>query len=77
MMFDNVVVGMNDFEAGRDALCLATTLASGQSELTLAHVQVVASKPAPDSGGAGYAARRRDATSASRLCGMNGSSMPR
>jgi nucleotide-binding universal stress UspA family protein len=60
-MFSNVVVGVKELEAGRDALCLARALASAKGNLTLAHVQVVAPKPAPDSGAAGFAARRRDA----------------
>ena len=60
-MFSNVVVGVKELEAGRDALCLARALASANGNLTLAHVQLVAPKPAPDSGAAGAAARRRDA----------------
>jgi len=59
-MFSNVVVGVKELEAGRDALCLARALASAKGNLTLAHVHVVAPKPAPDSGAAGAAARRRD-----------------
>jgi nucleotide-binding universal stress UspA family protein len=46
---------------GRDAVCLARALTSANPNLTLAHVQVVAPKPALDSGAAGAAARRRDA----------------
>ena len=60
-MFSNVVVGMKDLEASRDALCLALALTSATGKLTFAHVQVVAPKPAPDSGAAGSAAKRRDA----------------
>lgn len=60
-MFSNVVVGVKELEAGRDALRLARALTSAKGNLTLAHVQVVAPKPAPDSGAAGSAARRRDA----------------
>ena len=41
--------------------CLARALTSANGTLTLAHVQAVAPKPAPDSGAAGAAARRRDA----------------
>lgn len=59
-MFRNVVVGVKGPEAGRDALCLARALTSANGNLTLANVQVVAPKPAPDSGAAGSAARRRD-----------------
>jgi nucleotide-binding universal stress UspA family protein len=60
-MFSNVVVGVKELEAGRDALCLARPLTSANGNLTLAHVQVVAPKPAPDSGAAGAAARHREA----------------
>ena len=60
-MFSSVVVGVKELEAGRDALCLARALTSANGNLTLAHVQVVAPTPAPDSGAAGAAARRRDA----------------
>ena len=49
------------------ALCLARPLTSANGNLTLAHVQVVAPKPAPDSGAAGAAARHRDARSADLL----------
>ena len=59
-MFSSVVVGVKEPEAGRDALCLARALASAKGNLTLAHVHVVAPKPAPDSGASGAAARRRD-----------------
>jgi nucleotide-binding universal stress UspA family protein len=49
-MFDNVIVGVDGPEGGRDALWLAQQLASGHSKLTLAHVEVVTPKPAPTSG---------------------------
>jgi nucleotide-binding universal stress UspA family protein len=49
-MFDNVIVGVDGDEVGRDALALATRLASPHGQITLACVQVVALKPAPDSG---------------------------
>jgi nucleotide-binding universal stress UspA family protein len=60
-MFENVVVGVKDLEAGRDALCLAQALAARDKKLTLAHVQVAATKPAADSGAVGSAARRKEA----------------
>ena len=60
-MFDNVIVGVKDFDGGRDAVWLAGSLASRNRHLTLAHVHVVGSKPAPDSGAAGSAAARRHA----------------
>jgi nucleotide-binding universal stress UspA family protein len=50
-MFDNVIVGVDDYDAGRDAVGLATQLASAKRRLTFAHVEVVAIKP-PDSGDA-------------------------
>jgi nucleotide-binding universal stress UspA family protein len=61
VMFSSVVVGVKQLEAGRDAVCLARALTSAKGNLTLAHVQVVAPRPAPDSGVAGAAAQRRDA----------------
>jgi nucleotide-binding universal stress UspA family protein len=60
-MFENVVVGVKELEAGRDALRLALALTSFDRHLTLAYVQVAAPKPAPDSGAAGCATKRRDA----------------
>jgi len=60
-MFSNVVVGVKELEAGCDALTLARPLTPANGNLTLAHVQVVAPRPAPDSGAAGAAARHRDA----------------
>lgn len=50
-MFDNVIVGVDDYGAGRDAVGLATQLASAKRRLTFACVEVVAPKP-PDSGDA-------------------------
>jgi nucleotide-binding universal stress UspA family protein len=49
-MFDNVIVGVDGPEGGRDALWLAQQIASGHSQLTLAHVEVVTPKPGPTSG---------------------------
>jgi nucleotide-binding universal stress UspA family protein len=60
-MFENVIVGVKDLEAGRDAVCLAQALAARDRKLTLAHVQVAATKPAADSGAVGSAARRKEA----------------
>ena len=60
-MFKTVVVGVKDLQAGRDALRLAQALAARDRKLTLAHVHVNATKPAPDSGAVGSAARRREA----------------
>jgi len=60
-MFDKVIVGVKDLDGGRDAIWLAGSLASRNRHLTLAHVQVVGSKPAPDSGAAGSVATRRRA----------------
>ena len=60
VMFSSVVVGVKELEAGRDALCLARALTSAKGSLTLAHVHVVAPRPAPDSGAAGSPASRRD-----------------
>jgi nucleotide-binding universal stress UspA family protein len=58
-MFSNAIVGVKETEAGRDAIRLARVLTSANGNLTLAHVRVVAPRPAPDSGAAGAAAKRR------------------
>ena len=58
-MFSNAIVGVKELEAGRDAIRLARLLTSANGILTLACVRVVAAKPAPDSGAAGSAAKRR------------------
>jgi nucleotide-binding universal stress UspA family protein len=57
-MFDNVIVGVDGQEAGRDALALATRLTSPHGQITLAYVQVVTLKPAPDSGASSLAMDR-------------------
>ena len=49
-MFDNVIVGVDRAEGGRDALGLARELASADAQLTLAYVQVVPRPPSPPSG---------------------------
>lgn len=46
-MFDNVVVGVDDPEAGRDALELAKQLVSGDGQLLLVYVEVVMLAPDP------------------------------
>jgi nucleotide-binding universal stress UspA family protein len=51
-MFDNVIVGIGEPEAGRDALALARELTSERGQLTLAQVRVVALPAPPDSGAA-------------------------
>ncbi|MBV8940666.1 MAG: universal stress protein [Solirubrobacterales bacterium] len=58
-MFEKVLVGVGGDKAGGDAIALAKGLVSPQGELTLLHVYVVTSKPAPDSGAVGEAAKRR------------------
>jgi nucleotide-binding universal stress UspA family protein len=62
-MFDHVLIGIRvgHRAAGLDALALATELVSPDGSLTLANINVVAPKPAPDSGLSGDAARRRSA----------------
>ena len=59
-MFDNVIVGVDDEDAGRDAVGLATRLASGKRPLALAYVEVVALTP-PDSAGTSQSADCRRA----------------
>jgi nucleotide-binding universal stress UspA family protein len=60
-MFEEVVAGVGRGESGRDAVALSKELVSENGRLTLVHVHVVTSKPAPDSGAVGDAAKRRDA----------------
>jgi nucleotide-binding universal stress UspA family protein len=60
-MFDNVVVGVNEDEDGRDGIALAKQLVSAEGQLAIAHVEVAGWKPAPDSGAVGAAAKRRRA----------------
>jgi nucleotide-binding universal stress UspA family protein len=60
-MFEEVVVAVGEDDAGRDAVALGKELASAHGRLTLVHVHVVASKPAPGAGAVGDAAKRRDA----------------
>ena len=47
-MFENVVVGIDDYEAGRDALELANRLVSLRGSLLLVYVEVVMAAPGPD-----------------------------
>jgi nucleotide-binding universal stress UspA family protein len=47
-MFDKVVVGVDDHQAGRDALELATRLVSPNRTLMLVHVQMLAFATPPD-----------------------------
>ena len=47
-MFDNVVVGVDDYEAGRDALELAKQLVSPDGDMLLVFVEVVMRAPGPD-----------------------------
>jgi nucleotide-binding universal stress UspA family protein len=47
-MFDNVVVGIDNYEAGRDGLELAKQLVSPNGDMLLAFVEVVMRAPGPD-----------------------------
>jgi nucleotide-binding universal stress UspA family protein len=47
-MFDKVVVGVDDYEAGRDAIELAKQLVSLDGDLLLIYVEVVMPAPGPD-----------------------------
>jgi nucleotide-binding universal stress UspA family protein len=57
-MFENVFIGVDDLEGGRDALGLACQLASPHGRLTLAYVQVAMAGPDDDSGAQSLAAER-------------------
>ena len=48
-MFNEVIVGVGDYEAGRDTVALARELAASGRPLTLAHVEVVGPKRVPRS----------------------------
>jgi nucleotide-binding universal stress UspA family protein len=60
-MFGDVLAGIRDREAGRDAVALARELVAPRGKLTLVHVDVVTAKPAPDSAAARDASHRREA----------------
>ena len=47
-MFDNVVVGIDNYEAGRDALELAKQLVAPDGDMLLVFVEVVMRAPGPD-----------------------------
>jgi nucleotide-binding universal stress UspA family protein len=49
-MFDKVVIGVDNYEAGRDAIELAKHLASNGGDLSLVYVEVIGDRPAQDSG---------------------------
>lgn len=51
-MFENVVVGVDDHQAGRDVLELAKQLASTDGKLMLVHVRMLAFAPATVAAGA-------------------------
>jgi nucleotide-binding universal stress UspA family protein len=60
-MFENVVVGVKEDEAGRDALALARQLVSGDGRLTLVSVYVAVNTPPPDGDTGWQAGERRRA----------------
>lgn len=60
-MFDNVVVGVDDYDAGRDALELAKRLVFFDGNLLLVFVEVVKPAPFPDADPELQAADRRRA----------------
>jgi nucleotide-binding universal stress UspA family protein len=47
-MFDSVVVGVDDYEAGRDSIELAKQLRSADGDMVLVFVEVVMRPPAPN-----------------------------
>jgi nucleotide-binding universal stress UspA family protein len=60
-MFENVIVGVDRPQAGRDALRLAQLLTSRGAQLTLAYVEVVAPRPGPSAAAVSEAAHARRA----------------
>ena len=65
-MFDNVIIGADNAEAGRDALALAQQLAAPRGQVTLAYVQVGAPPPEPDSAALSLAVERQPVLGALR-----------
>jgi nucleotide-binding universal stress UspA family protein len=65
-MFDNIIIGADDAEAGRDALALAQQLAAPRGQVTFAYVQVGAPPPELDSASLALAADRRPVLEALR-----------
>lgn len=47
-MFDNVVIGVDDYERGRDTITLAQALMQGHGTVTLVHVEVRQREPSPE-----------------------------
>lgn len=47
-MFDNVVIGVDDYERGRDAVTLAQALMPGEGTVGLVHVEVLQREPSPE-----------------------------
>ena len=66
-MFDNVVVGVDDYEAGRDALELAKQLVSPDGDMLLVFVEVVMRAPGPDTDPQWQLDDRRARAGAARL----------
>jgi nucleotide-binding universal stress UspA family protein len=58
-MFENVLVGVDGQEGGRDAIALARKLVGGDGKLTLAHLYIGDTVPWRGSGGAFDAARHQ------------------
>ena len=74
-MFEEVAVAVGEDDGGRDAGALGKELwCPRNGRLTLVHAHVLASKPAPDSGAAGDAAKRRYACE--RLTALAGEFSP-
>jgi nucleotide-binding universal stress UspA family protein len=65
-MFDNVIIGADDAETGRNALALAQQLAAPRGQVTLAYVQVGAPPPDPDSAAMSLVADRHPVVEALR-----------
>jgi nucleotide-binding universal stress UspA family protein len=66
-MFENVVVGVDDCEAGRDAAVLSNVLDSSHARLTLVYVNVVTTMPSAHSGAIRNAGHRSAAERLSAL----------
>ena len=69
-MFDNLVVGIDNYEAGRDALELAKQLVPPDGDMLLVFVQVVMRAPGPDTDPP-VAARRAPARAAAARLGAS------
>ena len=76
-MFDKVVIGVDNDDAGHDAVELAKQLASVGGNLSLVYVDAVGDRPAPDSAAVRDARMQAFARSGWPRCATTHISLPR